>query len=190
MLDSTSIIVGIIIGSSIFRSSSADRRAGSQCRLARGSVGDWRGVFASSVPCATRNWRLPTPKRAVITSSSPRPLAGRSASSSPGPSSGSSAPARSARWPLSSPITPTSFARWTPSYRPLLIYAVGAVVVLSGINLLGVRAGKWTQNLLTLVKFLGLVGHRCGGHEFFRLPRTAPPAAAARPRSRLIWASR
>jgi basic amino acid/polyamine antiporter, APA family len=42
-------------------------------------------------------------------------------------------------------------------YRPLLIYAVGAVVVLSGINLLGVRAGKWTQNVLTLVKFLGLV---------------------------------
>ena len=35
------------------------------------------------------------------------------------------------------------------SYQPLLIYAVGAVVVLSGINLLGVRAGKWTQNLLT-----------------------------------------
>jgi amino acid transporter len=43
------------------------------------------------------------------------------------------------------------------SYRPLLIYAVGAVVVLSGINLLGVRAGKWTQNLLTGVKFLGLL---------------------------------
>jgi amino acid transporter len=31
------------------------------------------------------------------------------------------------------------------------------VVVLSGINLLGVRAGKWTQNLLTGVKFLGLL---------------------------------
>jgi amino acid transporter len=43
------------------------------------------------------------------------------------------------------------------AYWPLLIYAVGAVVVLSGINLLGVRAGKWTQNLLTLVKFLGLL---------------------------------
>jgi basic amino acid/polyamine antiporter, APA family len=41
--------------------------------------------------------------------------------------------------------------------HPLLIYAVGAVVVLSGMNLLGVRAGKWTQNLLTVMKFLGLL---------------------------------
>ena len=43
------------------------------------------------------------------------------------------------------------------SYRPLLIYAVGAVVVLSGINLLGVRTGKWTQNVLTGAKILGLL---------------------------------
>ncbi|MHC4942981.1 MAG: APC family permease [Planctomycetota bacterium] len=37
------------------------------------------------------------------------------------------------------------------------IYACAAVLVLTGINILGVRQGKWTQNLLTVVKVLGLV---------------------------------
>ena len=35
--------------------------------------------------------------------------------------------------------------------------AAGAVVVLTGINIIGVREGKWTQNLLTVVKVLGLL---------------------------------
>jgi basic amino acid/polyamine antiporter, APA family len=52
------------------------------------------------------------------------------------------------------------------SYRPLLIYAVGAVAVLSGINVLGVRAGKWTQNLLTAVKYLGLLAIVAAGAFF------------------------
>jgi amino acid transporter len=38
-----------------------------------------------------------------------------------------------------------------------LLYAAAAVVVLTGINILGVREGKWTQNLLTIVKALGLL---------------------------------
>ena len=37
------------------------------------------------------------------------------------------------------------------------VYAAAAVVALTLINVAGVRAGKWTQNLLTLVKALGLV---------------------------------
>ena len=66
------------------------------------------------------------------------------------------------------------------SYRPLLIYAVGSVLVLSGINLLGVRAGKWTQNLLTAVKFVGLlaivaVGMSCGAAP--AMAAVEPPAA-------------
>lgn len=36
-------------------------------------------------------------------------------------------------------------------------YAVGAVVILTAINVIGVREGKWTQNLLTTVKALGLL---------------------------------
>jgi basic amino acid/polyamine antiporter, APA family len=38
-----------------------------------------------------------------------------------------------------------------------LIYAAAAVIILTGINILGVPQGKWTQNLLTTVKTLGLL---------------------------------
>jgi len=38
----------------------------------------------------------------------------------------------------------------------LLIYAAGSVVIFSLINIAGVREGKWTQNLLTTAKVLGL----------------------------------
>jgi APA family basic amino acid/polyamine antiporter len=38
------------------------------------------------------------------------------------------------------------------------LYAALAVVVLTLINILGVRQGKWTQNILTLLKVLGLTG--------------------------------
>ncbi|MCL4789496.1 MAG: amino acid permease, partial [Verrucomicrobia bacterium] len=37
------------------------------------------------------------------------------------------------------------------------IYAIAAVVTLTTINVLGVREGKWTQNLLTVIKALGLL---------------------------------
>jgi basic amino acid/polyamine antiporter, APA family len=37
------------------------------------------------------------------------------------------------------------------------VYAAAAVVVLTAINILGVRQGKWVQNLLTGVKVLGLL---------------------------------
>lgn len=37
------------------------------------------------------------------------------------------------------------------------IYAISAVAILTTINILGVREGKWTQNILTLAKALGLL---------------------------------
>ncbi|MCX5685573.1 MAG: amino acid permease [Planctomycetota bacterium] len=40
----------------------------------------------------------------------------------------------------------------------LRIYAAAAIVVLTAINIIGVREGKWTQNLLTAAKALGLMG--------------------------------
>ena len=49
---------------------------------------------------------------------------------------------------------------------PLVAYAAGSIVVLSGINLLGVREGKWTQNLLTIIKFLGLAAVVVAGFCF------------------------
>jgi amino acid transporter len=37
------------------------------------------------------------------------------------------------------------------------LYAAAATIVLTGINVMGVRQGKWTQNLLTTAKALGLL---------------------------------
>ena len=56
--------------------------------------------------------------------------------------------------------------------KPALVaYAAASVVVLTGINVLGVREGKWTQNLLTAVKVLGLAAVVVAGFCF------AAPAA-------------
>ena len=38
----------------------------------------------------------------------------------------------------------------------LVAYAAGSIVVLTAVNMLGVREGKWTQNVLTTAKVLGL----------------------------------
>lgn len=54
------------------------------------------------------------------------------------------------------------FARYAHKLFPLAglsqpVYASAAVVVLTLINILGVKSGKWTQNILTLGKVLGMV---------------------------------
>ncbi|MFI5329465.1 MAG: APC family permease [Desulfobaccales bacterium] len=73
------------------------------------------------------------------------------------------------------------FARYAQTlYAPFehsgLFYAASAIVVLTIINILGVKAGKWTQNLLTITKILGLVGISVVG-------LTAPLAAPLPPAS-------
>jgi len=70
------------------------------------------------------------------------------------------------------------FARYAGSFfsagpKAQLFYAAGAVVVLTLVNILGVREGKWTQNLLTVIKIVGLLGIVAAG-------LSAPGAAAAR----------
>jgi len=53
------------------------------------------------------------------------------------------------------------FARYAGQLYPFahssLIYAVSAIVVLTVINIAGVKQAKWTQNLLTVVKAAGLL---------------------------------
>jgi len=39
----------------------------------------------------------------------------------------------------------------------LLVYAAAPVVLLTGVNIVGVREGKWTQNVLTILKLAGPV---------------------------------
>jgi amino acid transporter len=53
------------------------------------------------------------------------------------------------------------FARYAQKLYPLAnysqsLYAGAAVAVLTVINILGVKTGKWTQNILTLAKVLGM----------------------------------
>lgn len=58
------------------------------------------------------------------------------------------------------------------------IYAATIIVVLTVINILGVKKGKWTQNVLTVVKVLGLLSIVVVGLAAEGPPRTgAEPAA-------------
>ncbi|MCX5676607.1 MAG: amino acid permease [Planctomycetota bacterium] len=61
------------------------------------------------------------------------------------------------------------------------LYACAAVVVLTAINIIGVKAGKWTQNILTILKALGLLA-------IVGVALAAPPGrAAAVPVEPLPW---
>ena len=46
---------------------------------------------------------------------------------------------------------------YAPAAHGRVVYAAAAVAALTAINVAGVRAGKWTQNVLTVVKALGLL---------------------------------
>ncbi len=76
---------------------------------------------------------------------------------------------------------------WPLDYGPysLMIYAVGSIVVLTAINILGVREGKWTQNLLTSVKVLGLAAVCLVGFLLAAPQNIAYPVSAAEPDLRL-----
>ncbi|MDH4201885.1 MAG: amino acid permease [Phycisphaerae bacterium] len=53
------------------------------------------------------------------------------------------------------------FGRYASALYPFalskIIYAATAIIILSIINILGVRQSKWTQNLLTVIKVIGLL---------------------------------
>ncbi len=55
-----------------------------------------------------------------------------------------------------------------------MIYALAATVVLTACNVLGLRTGKWTQNLLTAVKVAGVLAIAVVG--FAAAPAAASPA--------------
>jgi amino acid transporter len=55
------------------------------------------------------------------------------------------------------PLGSDSSAVGLSEAQALLVYSVASIVVLSSINILGVPQGKWTQNLLTTAKVLGLL---------------------------------
>jgi amino acid transporter len=65
----------------------------------------------------------------------------------------------------------------------LLIYAAGSVLALSFINLLGVQQGKWTQNILTTAKVLGLLLVAVVGLLFSAPTQPVAPAGGGQPSS-------
>ena len=64
----------------------------------------------------------------------------------------------------------------------LACYAAGAIAALSAINILGVATGKWTQNFLTVAKVVGLLAVVAIGFL-----HTAPEAPLAKPPSAPNW---
>ncbi len=66
---------------------------------------------------------------------------------------------------------------YAPSENVRVIYAVSAVAILTAINILGVRGGKWTQNLLTVIKTLGLLAIVAAGMLAPGAAKAAEPAA-------------
>lgn len=69
------------------------------------------------------------------------------------------------------------FGRYASRLYPLPIgiagYASLAVITLSAINIIGVRQAKWTQNILTVIKVLGLAAIAAIG--LLAKPRALPP---------------
>jgi basic amino acid/polyamine antiporter, APA family len=60
----------------------------------------------------------------------------------------------------------------------LVAYAAGSIVVMTAINVLGVREGKWTQNVLTVAKVLGLAAIVVVGFTHSSSVAVSPRAAA------------
>ena len=74
------------------------------------------------------------------------------------------------------------FGRYATKILPLgahspMIYALSATAVLTALNAVGLRTGKWTQNLLTAVKVLGVAAIVVVGVAF--APAEAPSSAGA-----------
>ena len=154
LLDSTSIIVGIIIGSTIYESSPL---IASSVPNAWWLMGVWvlGGLlaFCGALLLRRTGYRLPSGRRRL-----------RLFHSRAGRKTGFLF-AWAQLWvvrPGNIGLLAYVFADYANRLWPigqrgpaLVVYATTAVLVLSGINILGVREGKWTQNLLTAVKVLG-----------------------------------
>lgn len=61
-----------------------------------------------------------------------------------------------------------------------VLYAAGAIAALSAVNVAGVGTGKWTQNVLTTAKMLGLLAVVAIGFLYVA-PETPAPAEASEP---------
>lgn len=177
LFDSTSIIVGIIIGASIYEASPliAQNTSGAGWLVAAWLLG---GVLSLIGALCYAELTTAYPKQGGDYVYLTRAF-GRS-------------PGFLFAWAQLWVIRPGSigamayvFARYANRLWPvgddvsaLMVYAAASVLVLTGINMLSVREGKWTQNVLTVVKVVGLVAV-CGVGLWFASPDAAavPPVA-------------
>jgi APA family basic amino acid/polyamine antiporter len=84
-----------------------------------------------------------------------------------------------------------AFARYATKIQPLssddehalgfYVYACAAVIAMTAMNILGVRTGKWTQNLLTMLKVVGLLAI----FVIVMLPLTSSPVSEPAPAGKL-----
>ncbi len=68
----------------------------------------------------------------------------------------------------------------------LVMYAAGSIMALTAVNILGVREGKWTQNVLTVAKVIGLTAIVAVG--FLRAAPASTAAATATASAAFSWA--
>jgi amino acid transporter len=65
--------------------------------------------------------------------------------------------------------------------RWAVLYAAAPIVLLTAVNAAGVQAGKWTQNVLTSAKVLGLLSVAVAGLVATAAPQAAPASPAGEP---------
>ena len=109
--DAVSLVIGIVVGTAIFRSSPQvfQNTAGPWPALGRGSSA---ACSRSSAPSATPSSPRPIPAPAATTNTSPAPSVRGPGFSSAGRNSRPSSPATSARWPTPSPTTACGCSDW------------------------------------------------------------------------------
>jgi basic amino acid/polyamine antiporter, APA family len=78
-------------------------------------------------------------------------------------------------------IFASSFGVWGAGSAGIVILAGGSIAVLSCINILGVTLSKHTQNLLTVLKILGLGAIAVAGFLWPKAQPESPPAAVSNP---------
>ena len=150
--DAVSVIVGIVVGVSIFKC----RRPSSatSTRRGRGSAsGALAGWSRSSARSATANWPRRIPVPAAITSICPAPTVRWRAFCSLGLGSPPFSPATSPPWRTCSR---TMRCACLTAIRAAVWFAAGAVIACTLFNVMGLKSGKSLQNLLSVAKVLGL----------------------------------
>jgi amino acid transporter len=70
------------------------------------------------------------------------------------------------------------------AHKPELTYAIAAILVLTLINAFGLKPGKWMQNSLTVIKVGGLIAIIVAGLLYFAWPRTADDVVTA---TKPVW---